>query len=135
MDEVHDLLFLFSRTDEYEDFVKLLEDGKMSVGTIRQENDTTLAHYCAANNSLRILHYIVKNSEKSYFDQKNSSGNSPLHWATLNGNIDCVKVLIEAGCDPLCENSFGISPIDEAVKTGRQDILEYFAEVLNHQQQ
>jgi len=30
---------------------------------------------------------------------KNDQGNTPLHWAALNGNLEVVEVLVKAGGD------------------------------------
>lgn len=35
---------------------------------------------------------------------KNDQGNTPLHWAALNGNLEVVEILVKAGgdCKVIC---------------------------------
>ena len=37
-------------------------------------------------------------------------GHSPLHWAVFRGDIDFVKLLLEAGADPNILSSDGVTP-------------------------
>ena len=54
-------------------------------------------------------------------------GNSALHWAVMRGDIEIVKILLEAGADPNVISSDGYTPKWSAVDF---DLIE-IADVLN----
>ncbi len=55
----------------------------------------------------------------------NTSGNTPLHWAALNGHLDAVKILIAAGADPAIRNIAGHDILYEAERNGKQEVVEW----------
>ncbi|KAF3176355.1 hypothetical protein TWF225_007295 [Orbilia oligospora] len=63
----------------------------------------------------------------------NESGNTPLHWACLNGHIEAVKVLVKAGADPGVLNTAGHDCVYEAEVNDKSNVVEWvlnFAEGL-----
>ncbi|KAK6534064.1 hypothetical protein TWF281_005403 [Arthrobotrys megalospora] len=63
----------------------------------------------------------------------NESGNTPLHWACLNGHIQAVKVLVKAGADPGVLNAAGHDCVYEAEVNDKSNVVEWvlnFAEGL-----
>ena len=56
---------------------------------------------------------------------QNNSGNTPLHWAALNGHLEAVKVLLEHGADPTITNQKGHDPIYEAELNDKSDVVEW----------
>lgn len=59
---------------------------------------------------------------------KNESGNTPLHWAALNGQLEVVKLLCEAGAEPLMKNEAGHDSYYEAQANEQEDIVDYLLE-------
>lgn len=53
----------------------------------------------------------------------NIEGNTPLHWACLNGKIDAVRLLLEAGAVATALNSHDNTPMDEALLRNFDDIV------------
>ena len=54
----------------------------------------------------------------------NSNGRSPLWIASLRGNVQCMKLLIQYGVDlNVCDDVEGTSPLFEAVKSRRQEAI------------
>jgi len=63
------------------------------------------------NGNADILKELLKISAADHtlsLDLQNASGNTALHWATLNGQLDAVKLLVEAGADVTVCNQAGI---------------------------
>lgn len=63
----------------------------------------------------------------------NESGNTPLHWACLNGHIQAVKALVTAGADPGVLNAAGHDCVYEAEVNDKSNVVEWvlnFAEGL-----
>lgn len=57
-------------------------------------------------------------------NQQDAWGNTPLHYATENNDISCIKMLMEAMPDSVyIQNSQGMIPMDMTV---RKDILLLF---------
>jgi ankyrin repeat protein len=56
---------------------------------------------------------------------KNSSGNTPLHWACLNNHVDTVKLLIEKGADMFIKNNAGKDSIWEAQQRENEELVRW----------
>jgi ankyrin repeat protein len=60
-----------------------------------------------------------------------ANGNTPLHlllanFAMLSDEcLECVKILIDAGCNPCLPNALGETPFDVAAKNGHLPVVEY----------
>lgn len=69
---------------------------------------TKLSDEAIAGRSDRILHAIQHGIDPNAHD---IDGNSLLHKATLNGNYNTVRVLIENGANPNITNDYGETPL------------------------
>ena len=56
---------------------------------------------------------------------QNASGNTPLHWAALNGHLPAVKLLIEAGADPTIINKAGKDAVYEAEANEKNEVATW----------
>lgn len=56
---------------------------------------------------------------------QNQAGNTPLHWAALNGHLEAVKVLLENGGDPTITNARGHDAVYEAELNDKQEVVEW----------
>jgi hypothetical protein len=59
---------------------------------------------------------------------RNAEGNTPLHWACLNGRADVVRVLLTRGAAAAVLNAAGRSPVDEALAGGHEALLAVISE-------
>jgi uncharacterized protein len=58
-------------------------------------------------------------------NKQNKAGNTALHWAALNGQLDAVKMLLEQGADPTIKNARGHDAIFEAELNDKSEIVEW----------
>ena len=56
---------------------------------------------------------------------QNASGNTPLHWAALNGHLLAVQLLMEAGADPTVLNKAGKDAVYEAETGGKDEVATW----------
>ncbi|KAL8832812.1 MAG: hypothetical protein Q9170_004734 [Blastenia crenularia] len=134
-DEIDDLLYL-ARTND-------LHDLKAGIQAIAQAQNTTLEniilasvdsdtgngllHMAAANRCMDILQYLLPalpcpSPSALNLNLTNASGNTPLHWAALNGQLDAVKLLINAGADPARRNNAGHDAMYEAERSEKEEV-------------
>lgn len=60
-----------------------------------------------------------------FLNLTNASGNTPLHWASLNGHLEAVKLLIEAGGDITIFNKAGHDAVFEAEVNDKKDVVDW----------
>ncbi len=82
-------------------------------------------HYAATRGHLDIMRLLLE--KHAYIDAASPNGTTPLMMAAHYGSPAAVKVLLEAGADPLLKNDLGLSAIDFAQKANRQDAAELIA--------
>lgn len=63
---------------------------------------------------------------EDYDKDSNTGFNTPLHWATFNGHIEVIWLLIKKGLNYNALDRFGNNCIHHAVASSRIDILESF---------
>jgi hypothetical protein len=58
--------------------------------------------------------------------QTNQAGNTPLHWAALNGHLEVVKILVmAANADPTLTNAAGHDAVFEAELNDKMEVVEW----------
>ncbi|RMZ83861.1 hypothetical protein DV737_g1515, partial [Chaetothyriales sp. CBS 132003] len=85
-----------------------------------------LLHYPAANGNVEVVTYLVelvKNAPQQ-INRKNVSGNTPLHWAGMNGHLSVVQALVAAGADPGLRNAAGRDAAVEAEMSAKDGSKE-----------
>ena len=82
----------------------------------------------ATNNDLDTLKELLTLSDSKQavlLNLQNVSGNTPLHWAALNGHLPAVKLLIEAGADPSVMNRAGKDAVYEAEVNEKNEVAAW----------
>jgi hypothetical protein len=98
-------------------------------------SQSCLLHWPSANGNLEVVKYLLSlllpsetngtnavsadKNAPSLVNHRNISGNTPLHWAALNGHLACVKALAAAGADASIINEAGHDAVYEAECSGK----------------
>lgn len=102
------------------------------VGRLLEAEDlysTTILHIIAARNEVESANLLFEKTGLKLLNKANKEGNTPLHWASLTGNLDMIKLLVAKGAEISVENEMGKSPLCE-VPLERQDIITFYESVL-----
>ncbi|XP_026679261.1 palmitoyltransferase Hip14-like [Diaphorina citri] len=84
----------------------------------------TLLHWAAINNRIEIMKYFI--SQGAIVDAIGGDLQAtPLHWATRQGHLDSVVLLIQHGADPTLMDSEGSTCIHQAAQFGHTRIVAY----------
>jgi ankyrin repeat protein len=82
-------------------------------------------HYAATRGHVAVLTLLLDNH--AYIDAASPNGTTPLMMAAFYGTPSAVKLLLEAGADPLLKNEQSLSAIDFAHRANRQDSADIIA--------
>ncbi|KAG9230979.1 ankyrin repeat-containing domain protein [Amylocarpus encephaloides] len=141
-DEIDDLLY-FARIGDGAELKAFKEElcqrEKASVTDLLasakdEHSGTGVLHMAAANGYEGILHDLCKDLSNpapqnpamlAIINAQNNAGNTPLHWAALNGHLGSVKVLLEQGADPTLTNQKGHDAVYEAELNDKKEVVEW----------
>ena len=79
-------------------------------------------HYEATRGHLQMITLLVDNY--AYIDAASPNGTTPLMMAAFYGTPQSVKLLLDAGADPLIKNDQSLTAIDFAQRNSRADSAE-----------
>ena len=146
--EIDDLLYL-TRVNETEELQQTISElaqkySSSSRGVLQAavdpESGNALLHYCCANGFTDLLKSLIsqlggnieaegsdKDTEQVVppINKANREGNTPLHWAAYNGQLEIVKILVAAGADMWIKNSAGHLAMFEAERAEKSDVAQY----------
>lgn len=97
-------------------FLSLLKVTNASLDSVSPKGWTPLL-LASKTGEPEILSFILKRTTS--LDKRSVGSNNPLHLASTNGHAHCVKLLMEAGFDPLENNSQGQNSFDLAPKDNK----------------
>ncbi|KRT78753.1 Ankyrin repeat-containing protein, partial [Oryctes borbonicus] len=91
----------------------------------RDSETVTLLHWAAINNRKDIMRFFIDRGAE--VDAVGGELNAtPLHWATRQGHLDAVVILMNAGADPTLRDAEGCSCIHLAAQFGHTALVAYF---------
>jgi ankyrin repeat protein len=82
-------------------------------------------HYAATGGHLEIMLMLLE--EHAFIDAESPNRTTPLMMAAHYGSPQAVRLLLEAGADPLVKNELGMTAIDFARRANRKDAAELIA--------
>lgn len=85
----------------------------------------TPLHYASTHGQVDIMNLLLEHH--AYIDAASPNGSTPLMMAALYGTPTAVKVLLEAGADPLLKNDQGLTAIDFANRGHRTESAQLIA--------
>lgn len=102
-----------------------------------------------ANRVKETLSYLLSlpRTPVSLLTSTNDAGNTPLHWACLNGHVECVRLLVNFRPEPdaagtvsalgpaliSIRNNAGQTPLGEALRAGWEDGAQWLVSVMDLQ--
>lgn len=104
--------------------VKELVDAGYDVNE-RDSETVTLLHWAAINNRKEIMNFFIdKGAEVDAVGGELNA--TPLHWATRQGHLEAVVILMNSGSDPTLRDAEGCSCIHLASQFGHTALVAYF---------
>ena len=91
-------------------------------------SETNILHFAALGHSSTMCSYILDICSDDMINQQNNRGETPLHWACINGNLDIVRLLLEAGADPTMVDDEDNSILHFAVETSNLTVAYFILE-------
>jgi ankyrin repeat protein len=88
----------------------------------------TALHYAASGATpehARIIALLLENH--AYIDAASPNGTTPLMMAAHYGTVAAVKLLLDAGADPMLKNDLGLTAIDFAHRANRAESAKLIA--------
>ncbi|KMT09008.1 hypothetical protein BVRB_6g137160 isoform A [Beta vulgaris subsp. vulgaris] len=85
----------------------------------RDETGLSLLHVAATNGHSEVVKILVENDlDNSSINDKDNHGRTPIHFASISGNVDVLLLLITHGADVNMTNFFGKTGLHYAAKRG-----------------
>ncbi|KAK9885661.1 hypothetical protein WA026_012424 [Henosepilachna vigintioctopunctata] len=91
----------------------------------RDSETVTLLHWAAINNRKEIMAFFIdKGAEVDAVGGELNA--TPLHWATRQGHLEAIVILMNSGADPTLRDAEGCSCIHLASQFGHTALVAYF---------
>lgn len=102
---------------------KLIDSGQLDVN-IRDRENVTLLHWASINNRVDLVNYYIANG--AFVDAIGGDLQStPLHWATRQGHVSMVVLLMQHRADPSLLDGDGFNCLHLASQYGHTSIVAY----------
>ncbi len=105
------------------DIVRLLIQGGANVNAHDRGQQWTALHFAARDQRYQIVKMLV--DAGAQIDSVDIFGNTPLSRCVFNKSpsVEIIELLLAKGADPKKANKSGVSPLDLAKITGKDDIV------------
>lgn len=92
----------------------------------------TPLHYAATHGHLAVINLLLDHD--AYIDAASPNNTTPLMMAAQYGTPSAVKLLLEAGADPMLKNDLGLTAFDFANRASRLDSAEIISAFIRSRQ-
>ena len=100
----------------------MISRGKVDAAEPSGEHILHIAANCAHRKTVELL----ATCWPSFINLANDDGITPLHVATMYGQLPAIQALMQHGADPFAVDGDGTTPLDYAIKEGYIHCIEYF---------
>lgn len=87
------------------------------------------AHIVAGFGISGMIEAVSGMQKETHIDIRDSLGQTPLHWACLNGHLNTVKMLLGRGADKNVRSRKNLNSLDLAISAGRTEVVKFLLEV------
>ncbi|XP_066587186.1 transient receptor potential cation channel protein painless isoform X2 [Prorops nasuta] len=115
----------------YYDIVKLLLEQGASPNRINRAHNRAPLHFAAEAGHIGVLQVLL--SYPTTNPNLQIGGQTALHLAVKNKNVQCMTVLLENGASPNIPNSKGITAIHAAAVKGLENMVSLICQKTKHQ--
>jgi len=84
----------------------------------------TALHFACMQNNLNAVRSILRKNPN--LNMGDYLGNTPLHYATENGNLEILGILCDYGADALKRNKEGLNSIQIAIHQNNKEVKLFF---------
>ena len=70
----------------------------------------------------------LSSNPTSLLSAEDNDGNTALHFASAYGHLKCLRILLQAGADPVAPNRFGCTPV---MSSRTKDAGQYFVTLVH----
>ncbi len=124
----------YARYGEVEILRELVALGQATrLASAVDDRGNTMLHMFAANGHLDCIRFLLQHivvSPLELVNRQNSEGNTALHWACISGQLTAAQLLLIHGATVAIENKLERTPVCEAHRHRRSDMLEFFEDFL-----
>lgn len=97
--------------------------GGYNVDLGKVDSSFTKLHKASLLNDEEKVRKQIKNYD---VNSKDSSGRTPLHLAVVNGNLNIIRTLVEAGANINLQDGDGKTPLFKSVECNHDDLVQFF---------
>lgn len=89
-------------------------------------------HYAATGGHVEVMLILLE--EHAFIDAESPNKSTPLMMAAMYGSSAAVRLLLEAGADPMVRNELGLTAVEFAQKANRSESAELIASAIRSKQ-
>ena len=116
------LALVSSLKSEYEELVEQVTKNPQILNKKDGPRKRTLLHRCAENNRPKFVEFLIQQGASQSEDVH---GNTPLHYACINGGRWVAEILAKEGADLEAKNFEGERPLNLAAGCGNEEIVNF----------